>query len=57
MTEDAMVGCHHQLNGHKSEQTLGNGDGKGSLACCSPKGCRVRHNLVAEQQQQSCLKV
>ena len=30
-----MVGWHHQLDGHESEQTLGVGDGKGSLACCS----------------------
>ena len=31
-----MVGWHHQLNGHKSEQALGVGDGQGSLAWCSP---------------------
>ena len=36
MTEDEMVGWHHQLNGHESEQTPGDGDGKGSLACCIP---------------------
>ena len=33
-----MVGWHHQLNGHESEQTLGDGEGQGSLACCSPWG-------------------
>ena len=33
-----MVGWHHQLNGHEFEQTLGVGDGQGSLACCSPWG-------------------
>ena len=38
MTEDEMVGWHHQLNGHESEQTLGDGEGQGSLACCSPEG-------------------
>ena len=27
---------HHQLNGHESEQTLGDSEGQGSLACCSP---------------------
>ena len=27
-----MVGWHHQLNGHESEQTLGDGEGQGSLA-------------------------
>ena len=50
MTEDEMVGWHHQLNGHEFEQTPGNGDGQGSLFCCSPWGCRVRHDWVTEQQ-------
>ena len=36
MTEDEMVGWHHLLNGHESEQTLGVGDRQGSLACSSP---------------------
>ena len=36
MTEDEMVGWHHQLNGHEFEQTLGDGDGQGGLTCCSP---------------------
>ena len=30
MTEDEMVGWHHCLNGHKSEQTVGDSDGKGA---------------------------
>ena len=38
MPEDEMVGWHHRLNGHESEQALGVGDGQGSLACCSPRG-------------------
>ena len=38
MTEDEMVGWHHQLNGHEFEQVLGVGDGHRSLACCSPWG-------------------
>ena len=33
-TEDEMVGRHHQLNGPESEQTSGDGEGQGSLACC-----------------------
>ena len=37
-TEDDMVGWHHQLNGHEFEEALGNDDGQGSLACCSPRG-------------------
>ena len=38
MTEDEMVGWHHQLNGHEFEQALRDGEGQGSLACCSPQG-------------------
>ena len=38
MTEDEMVGWHHRLNGHEFEQTLGESEGQGSLACCSPWG-------------------
>ena len=40
MTEDEMVGWHHQLNGHEFEQVPGDGEGQGSLACCSPWGCK-----------------
>ena len=36
--EDEMVGRHHPLNGHKFEQTPGDGEGQGSLMCCSPWG-------------------
>ena len=36
LTEDEMVGWHHQLKEHEFEQALGFGDGQGSLACCSP---------------------
>ena len=32
-TEDEMVGWHHQLKGPEFEQTLGDGEGQGSLAC------------------------
>ena len=35
-----MVGWHHRLSGHEFEQTLGDGEGQGSLACCSPWGCK-----------------
>ena len=38
MTEDKMVGWHHQLNGHESEQTPRDSEGQGRLACCSPWG-------------------
>ena len=40
MTEDKMVGWHHQLDGHMFWQALGVDDGQGSLACCSPWGCK-----------------
>ena len=40
MREDEMVGWHHQLNGREFEQALGDGEGQGSLACCSPWGCK-----------------
>ena len=36
---------HHQLNGHKSEQALGDGEGQGSLGCCSPWGHEESHTL------------
>ena len=37
-TEDEVVGWHHLLNGHEFEQVPGDGEGQGSLACCSPWG-------------------
>ena len=40
MTEDEMVGCHHQLNGREFEQALGVGDGQGSLACYDSWGLK-----------------
>ena len=46
-----MVRQHHRLNGHEFEQTPGDREGQGSLVHCSPWGCRVRHDLVTEQQQ------
>ena len=38
MTEDEMVGWHHQLDGCEFEQALGVGDGQGGPACYSPWG-------------------
>ena len=34
--DDEMIGWHHGLNGHEFEQASGDGEGKGSLVCCSP---------------------
>ena len=47
MTENEMVGWHHRLNGHEFEQTPGDGERQGSLACCSPWGCKEQD--TAEQ--------
>ena len=44
MTEDEMVGWHHQHDGHEFEQALGVGDGQVSQVCCGPWGCRVGHD-------------
>ena len=44
MTEDEMLGWHHQLSGHEFEQALGDSEGQASLVRCSPWGHRVRHN-------------
>ena len=38
MTENEMVGWHHRLKGHKFELAPGDGEGQGSLECCSPWG-------------------
>ena len=38
VTEDEMAGCHHWLNKHEFEQTLGDREGQGSLVCRSPWG-------------------
>ena len=47
-TEDEMVGWH-QPDGHEFEQAPGDGEGQGSLACCSPWGSQgVGHNGATE---------
>ena len=38
VTKDEMVGPHHRLNGYEFVQALGDGEGQGILACCSPWG-------------------
>ena len=40
MTEDEIVGWHHQLDGHEFDLALGVGVGQGSPVCCSPWGCK-----------------
>ena len=44
-TENEMVEWHHQLNGHESEQALGDGEGQRSLVCCNPWG-RKESNMT-----------
>ena len=54
MTEEEMVGWHHQLNGHEFEQAPGDDEGQGSLACCSPWGHKqldMTEQLSTAQQQ------
>ena len=40
MAANEMIGWHHQFNGHEFEQAWGDGEGQGSLASCSPWGCK-----------------
>ena len=49
-TENEMVWWHYWFNSHDFEQTLGDGDGLGSLVCCGPWGSqRVRQDLATKQ--------
>ena len=54
MTEEEMVGWHHQLDGHKFEQTQGYSEGQGSLVCFSPWGCKEL-DMTERQQQRHLL--
>jgi len=40
VTEDEMDGWQHRLNGGEFEKTPGDSEGQGSLAGCSPWGCK-----------------
>ena len=53
-TEDEMVGWHHQLNGHEFDQVLGDGEGQGSLACCSPWGCKDSDTTEQLNSKEPC---
>ena len=58
VTEDEMVERHHQFNGHEFEQTLGDNEGQGSLACCSPWGRKesdMTERLKNKQQKMKAL--
>ena len=49
-----MVGWHHRLNGHEFEQTPGDSEGQGNLACCSLWG-RKELDMTGQQQQTQTL--
>ena len=51
MTENEMVGWHHWLKGHEFEQAPGDGDGQGSLECCSPWGGKEPDTTEQRKQQ------
>ena len=56
MTEDELVGWHHRLNGYAFEQTPRDGEGHGSLVCCSPWGHKesdTTEQLTEQQRQRS----
>ena len=57
MKEDEMVGQHHQIDGHEFEQTLGGGEGQGSLVYCSSWGLKesdTTEQLNNSNKFQSC---
>ena len=53
--QEEMVGWHYQLNGHEFEQAPGDGEGQGSLACCSPWGHKESGDDWATEQHQNTL--
>ena len=57
MTEDEMVGWHHRLDGHEFEQTVGDSEGQGNLACCNPWRRRVGHDLATCDKEDLQMKV
>ena len=55
MTEDEMVGWHHQFNGHEFVQTPGDGEGQGSLGCQSSWGRKESDMTEQLNQTELCL--
>ena len=53
MTENEVVGQHHQINGREFEQTDGDSEGQGSLACSSSWCCR--ESDATEQASNFCI--
>ena len=52
-----MVEWHHEFKEQELRHALGDGEGQGGLACCSPRGHRVRHDLESIQQQITFISV
>ena len=50
-----MIGRHHQLNGHDFEQALGDAEGHGSLARCSPWGLKESDTTEQLNNNNRCL--
>ena len=44
-----MVGWHHRLNGQEFEQAPGDGEGQGSLVCCSPWGGKESDTMTKQR--------
>ena len=53
MTGDEKVGWHHRLSGDEFEQALGDGKGQGSLASCSPWGCK-ESDMTEQPNNKKC---
>ena len=51
-----MVGWRHRLNGHEFEQALGGGEGQGSLAGCSPWGCK-ESDTTERLKNKACINI
>ena len=51
-----MVGWHYELNGYEFEQAPGDGEGQGSLACCSPWG-RKDSDMTERLNNNTCVWV
>ena len=55
-TEDEMVRWHRWFKGHKFEQTPGDSEGQGNMACCSPWGHKCQIQLSDRTRTQTCQK-
>ena len=53
-TEDEMVGWHHRFNKGKFEQAPRDGEGQGSLACCSPRSHKELH-MTERLNKETCM--